>query len=120
MPSDSSTPPTISIDYVELPTLDLETAKTFYGNAFGWTFIDYGPQYVAFESGKLSGGFAKTESISKGGVLVILYTDNLEDTLHAVQTHGGKIIQEIFPFPGGRRFHFADPSGNELAIWSDK
>lgn len=120
MSSDTSVPPSISIDYVEFAALDLDATKAFYGKAFGWTFVDYGPQYLAFESGKLSGGFAKSESVSKGGALVILYAENLESALEAVKNHGGKIVQDIFAFPGGHRFHFTDPSGNELAVWSDK
>lgn len=90
--------------------------------AFGWHFTDYGPDYVAFSESGLEGGF---RSIEEGedlmnGALVILYHENLPAIKDQVIKAGGKIVQEIFSFPGGRRFHFADPSGNELAIWSDK
>lgn len=114
----NSSPQQIQINYVEFPTTDLGEAKRFYGGAFGWTFEDYGPEYVAFESGALSGGFAKTDAVEAGGALVILYADDLEAVQRAVIEHGGEITSEPFSFPGGRRFHFADPSGNELAIWT--
>lgn len=111
---------TIRIDYVELPIVDLEAAKRFYGGAFGWTFVDYGPEYVAFETGHLSGGFAKVDETSKGGPLVILFAHDLEGVRDRAVENGAEIAKEIFSFPGGRRFHFLDPSGNELAVWSDK
>ncbi len=107
------------IDYIEFQGTDLEALKTFYGNAFGWSFVDYGPDYVEFNDGALTGGFAKGEQIA-AGALVILYSDNLEQSLETVKTNGATVVKEIFSFPGGRRFHFTDPAGNELAIWSDK
>jgi uncharacterized protein len=117
MPSDRT------IDYIELPANDLEAAKRFYSDAFGWTFVDYGPDYCAFNDGRLDGGFFRSEassSTSTGAALVVLFADELEDTLQRVTQHGGSIIRPIFAFPGGRRFHFADPNGNELAVWSEK
>jgi len=108
------------IDYIELPTVDLTEAKRFYGKVFGWTFVDYGPDYTSFNDGRLDGGFRKEPTVQSGGPLIILYSLNLELIKEKVRSAGGTIIKDIFEFPGGRRFHFTDPSGNELAIWSDK
>lgn len=108
------------IDYIELPATDIPATKAFYGGAFGWTFTDYGPDYLAFQDGETDGGFEKVPSVTRGGPLVILYSSELENTLATVEKHGGKIAKAIFSFPGGRRFHFLDPNGNELAVWSDK
>ena len=108
------------INYIEFSASDLVEIKAFYTAAFGWTFTDYGPEYTAFNDGTLDGGFAKSTSPADTGPLVILYSDNLEDSLTTVKDCGGNISKPIFEFPGGRRFHFLDPAGNELAIWSDK
>ncbi|KAB1086935.1 VOC family protein [Neorhizobium galegae] len=109
------------IDYIEFAVKDVEAAKAFYGSAFGWTFTDYGPDYCEFQDGRLTGGFAKSMNVTaKGGPLVILFAENLENALERVGKAGGRIVKPIFSFPGGRRFHFADPEGYELAIWSDK
>ena len=108
------------IDYVELPTVDIVEAKRFYGEVFGWKFVDYGPDYASFSDGKLDGGFSKESTVQRGGPLVIIYSINLELIKESVKSAGGTIVKDIFEFPGGRRFHFTDPSGNELAIWSDK
>ena len=111
------------INYIELPARDLDPIQRFYEGAFGWTFTDYGPEYRAFNDGTTDGGFYKADlsSLTKNGaVLVVLYAKDLEKTMNAVQGNGGKIIKDIFAFPGGRRFHFTDPNGNELAVWSDK
>ncbi len=108
------------IDYIELPTLDINEAKRFYGELFDWKFVDYGPEYTSFNDGKLDGGFRKEPTVQTGGPLIIIYSINLELIQEKVKSAGGTIIKEIFEFPGGRRFHFTDPSGNELAIWSDK
>jgi predicted enzyme related to lactoylglutathione lyase len=108
------------IDYIELPTVDLMEAKRFYGEVFGWKFVDYGPEYTSFNDGRLDGGFRKEPAVQIGGPLIIIYSINLELIQEKVKSAGGTIIKEIFEFPGGRRFHFTDPSGNELAIWSDK
>ena len=108
------------INYVELLSNDLESTKEFYSSAFGWTFTDYGPTYTAFSESGLEGGFAKTDGPIVNGALVVLYHENLEQIKIRVEQAGGNIAKDIFSFPGGRRFHFTDPSGNELAIWSDK
>lgn len=108
------------IDYIELPTTDIEVAKAFYSGVFGWKTQDWGPDYSSFEDGRLAGGFRKEAEVASGGPLVVMYALDLEATVAAVRSHGGTIVKEIFSFPGGRRFHFKDPSGNELAVWSDK
>ncbi|MCZ6713424.1 MAG: VOC family protein [Deltaproteobacteria bacterium] len=107
------------IDYLEFGSTDLAKTKAFYSRAFGWRFTDWGDTYVSFEDGRLGGGFELRDSVEGGGALVILYAVDLEGTEAAVREHGGAIVKEIFEFPGGRRFHFEDPSGNELAVWSD-
>ncbi len=109
-----------SINYIEFPAEDLEAVKDFYTKAFGWKFTDYGPEYIAFNDGVLDGGFTKGTVSGEAGPLVILYSNDLEKSLAAVEACGGTIVKPIFDFPGGRRFHFADPAGNQLAIWSQK
>ena len=108
------------IDYIEFPATDIAATKNFYTTVFGWKFTDYGPDYVSFEDGRLSGGFEKTDSVSKGGPLIVLFSSELEKTRQAVIAAGGTISKPVFTFPGGFRFHFLDPNGNELAVWSDK
>jgi predicted enzyme related to lactoylglutathione lyase len=108
------------IDYIELPTTDIGTAKAFYSAVFGWRMQDWGPDYASFEDGRVTGGFRKEEQVVPGGPLVVMYAVDLEAIEAAVRANGGTIVEEIFSFPGGRRFHFTDPSGNELAVWSDK
>lgn len=111
------------IDYVEFPAADLDAAKTFYGELFGWTFEDYGADYCAFSDGRLEGGFHRTELSSNadsGAALIVFYARDLEALKARVLDLGGTIKTDIFPFPGGRRFHFLDPNGNELAVWSDR
>lgn len=110
------------INYVEMPSQNLEATKKFFGEAFGWSFIDYGPEYVAIQNAGLDGGFFKSDHVAttrSGSVLVVLYSNDLEVTLDKVKQSGGAIIQDIFTFPGGRRFHFSDPNGNEYAVWSE-
>ena len=107
------------IQYVEFLSNDLEKAKDFYSKAFGWEFTDYGPEYTAFEGDYVDGGFAIGEPV-KGSVMVILYSDTLEESKQKVTDAGGVLTRDIFSFPGGRRFQFTDPDGNELAVWSDK
>jgi predicted enzyme related to lactoylglutathione lyase len=110
------------IDYIEFPAGDLEKAKAFYSAAFGWSFQDYGPDYCAFQDAGVDGGFYRAPlraAASEGSALVVIYADDLEATLDRVIECGGTIVKEIFSFPGGRRFHFADPNGNELAVWSE-
>ena len=108
------------IDYIEFSATDIAAVKNFYTAVFGWKFTDYGPDYTSFEDGRISGGFAKAPSISGNGVLVVIYSSELEKTKDAVVRNGGKITKPPFDFPGGRRFHFTDPNGNELAVWSEK
>jgi uncharacterized protein len=108
------------IDYVEFGARDLDEIRRFYGTAFGWSFQDYGPSYISFDDGRLTGGFTTATAAGRGGPLVILYAAELEQVQAAVAAAGGRIAQPIFSFPGGRRFHFLDPAGNELAVWSDR
>ena len=108
------------INYVEFKAKDLEAIKKFYSSVFGWQFTDYGPDYVAFNESGIEGGFRQWNEEIVNGALVILYHSNLEEIKETVIANGGIIIEDIFSFPGGRRFHFTDPAGNELAIWSDK
>ena len=106
------------IDYVEFPGGDLAPLKRFYGQAFGWTFTDYGPTYAAISEG-LDGGFQADAAEAPATPLVILYAHDLEAMEAKVRAAGGAIARPIFAFPGGRRFHFTDPGGNELAVWSE-
>lgn len=111
------------INYVEFPANNLAATKSFFGQVFGWSFKDFGSEYTAFSDSGVKGGFFKSElkaDTAKGSALVVLYSSDLEDTQAKVVEAGGSIVKEIFSFPGGRRFHFAEPSGNELAVWSDK
>jgi predicted enzyme related to lactoylglutathione lyase len=105
------------IDYVEMPGSDLAEVKRFYGDAFGWRFIDYGPEYAAFDEG-LDGGF-RADAPGAARPLVVLFASDLEAMEAKVRGAGGEISTPIFAFPGGRRFHFTDPAGNELAVWSE-
>lgn len=113
-----------AIDYIELQVTDLTAAKAFYTGAFGWTFNDYGPSYAGFIDGRRAGEAGgltlNADAKTGGGPLVILYSDALEESVAAVRAAGGTVTKEIFSFPGGRRFQFADPSGNELGVWSDR
>lgn len=110
------------IDYIEFQAADLERAKAFYTQVFDWEFTDYGPEYCSFSNAGVYGGIRKSEkaaSASEGSVLVVLYSQKLEETQAKIELAGGRIIQPVFDFPGGRRFHFTDPHGNEFAVWSD-
>ena len=111
------------INYVELAAKDLEATKEFFSQAFSWTFTDYGPDYTAYEGrGHVDCGFYRADKSSdseKGGALIILYSEKLEESESKVKRAGGKIVKEIFDFPSGRRFQFKEPSGNEFAVWSD-
>ncbi|MDP9122758.1 MAG: VOC family protein [Acidobacteriota bacterium] len=107
------------IDYVEFPATDIAATKHFYTTLFGWSFEDYGPDYTSFNDGRLSGGFYATLEVQPGGPLVVLYSTDLEALKARISGAGGTIVRDTFDFPGGRRFHFADPSGNQLAAWSD-
>ena len=107
------------IDYIELPALNITKTKQFFSDVFGWKFVDYGPDYTSFDDGNLTGGFYKTSAIQKGGTLIVIYSTQLEPMQSKIVKAGGQIIRPTFEFPGGKRFHFSDPNGNELAVWSD-
>ncbi|MFO0667885.1 MAG: VOC family protein [Polyangiaceae bacterium] len=109
-----------AIDYIEFSVTDVAEAKRFYREAFGWAFNDYGPDYAGIvrHGGGESGGVCKVPRVTSGGPLVVLYSDDLDATLGKVRSAGGRIVKEPFEFPGGRRFHFADPFGNELGVWA--
>jgi uncharacterized protein len=106
------------IDYIEFTVRDIARSRDFYGSAFGWSFKDYGPTYCEFSDGRLTGGFMTGEPASAGGPLVILYADDLVATQQRLEDAGARISKPIFAFPGGRRFHFIDPDGYELAVWA--
>ena len=109
-----------AIDYVEFTVRDLAASKRFYSAAFGWEFNDYGPDYAGIKGpdGEV-GGMYPTAELRSGGPLVILYSKDLDKSVAAVRSAGGKVTKDPYTFPGGRRFHFTDPSGNELAVWSE-
>jgi predicted enzyme related to lactoylglutathione lyase len=115
----------LQMDYIEFPATDIEATKRFYNQVFGWKFQDWGPTYTSFHDGRLAGGFngesqpAVADAVKTRGVLVVLYATSLDDIYGKVKAAGGKIVRETFDFPGGKRFHFADPNGNELAVWSE-
>ena len=114
-------PSNLKLNYVEFPATDIPATKKFFENAFNWTFEDFGPDYSSFSDQGLSGGFYKsdlTSVASKGAALLVLLSEDLENTQSIVESVGGKISTQIFSFPGGRRFHFIEPSGNEFAVWS--
>ena len=115
----SQAPHNHQIDYIELPATDIPKIKEFYSSVFGWKFEDYGPDYTSFVDGRIAGGFTTDAPLPLKGILVVLYTSDLEGTVAKVKAAGASISKEIFSFPGGRRFHFMDPSGNELAVWSE-
>ena len=111
------------INYVEFPSKDLPITKAFFAKVFGWTFTDYGPDYTAFADEGLDGGFFKSDLSSateNGSALLVFYSADLAKTQVKIENAGGSILKPIFAFPGGRRFHFSDPTGNEFAVWSDK
>jgi hypothetical protein len=113
-----------TIDYIEFTVSDMAAAKHFYAAAFGWTFNDYGPEYAGIQrDGRVDaevGGLRLDSEVVAGGPLVILFSSDLAESVAAVRAAGGRILKQPFDFPGGRRFHFADPSGNELAVWAEK
>ncbi len=111
------------LDYVEFPAARPERTREFFAKAFGWSFEEFGPDYCAFSDQGLDGGFYRSELYSttqNGAALLVFYSEDLEATLARVEEAGGRIEKPIFEFPGGRRFHFCEPSGNEFAVWSDK
>jgi len=111
------------LNYVEFATSDLSATKHFFSTVFNWQFTDYGEQYSAFDHQGLDGGFYQAELASKtasGGALLVFYSENLANTQAKIEAAGGEINVPVFDFPGGRRFHFIEPSGNEFAVWSDR
>ncbi len=111
------------INYVEFPSKNIAATKKFFGEVFGWTFVDYGSDYVAFFNAGLDGGFFKSDQVvstKSGSALIVLYSTELEKTRNKIEAAGGQIIKPVFEFPGGQRFHFTDPNANEYAVWSDK
>jgi len=108
------------IDYVEVPVNDLKKTRAFFEDLFGWTFQAWGDEYMSFSDGRLDGGFRlAAEALPPGGVLIVFFSEDLERDVERVQELGATISQEIFSFPGGRRFHFIDPGGTEFAIWGE-
>ena len=107
------------IDNIEFNVADIARSKAFYAAVFDWSFVDYGPTYTEFSDGRMTGGFTTGEPVRPGGPLVILYAQDLGTTELRLKAAGAKISREVFSFPGGRRFHFIDPDGYELAVWSD-
>ena len=110
------------ISYIEIPAKNIEATKAFFTEVFGWSFVDYGPDYCSFSAQGVDGGFYKSDlvaSTEKGSPLIVLYSNLLEATHEKIEQAGGEIIKPIFSFPGGRRFHFSDPNGNEYAVWSE-
>ena len=111
-----------TINYVEFPATNLEATKAFFEAVFGWSFVDYGPDYTAFSGQGLDGGFFRSHlvaSVETGSALIVFYSDRLEDTQSKIENAGGRILKPIFAFPGGRRFQFAEPSGNEFGVWTE-
>jgi len=110
------------INYIEFPAKDIEATKVFFTKVFGWSFVDYGSEYTAFSNEGIDGGFFKSDltvSTDNGSALIVFYSKELEQTQSKIVNAGGSIIRPIFSFPGGHRFHFCEPSGNEYAVWSD-
>ena len=111
------------INYVEFPAKDFQATKTFFTKVFNWSFADYGAEYIAFSNEGLDGGFYKSDlssSATNGSALMVFYSNDLKATQLKIENAGGNIIEPIFAFPGGSRFHFTDPNDNEFAVWSDK
>ncbi len=106
-----------TINYVEFNVADIDRSKQFYGQAFGWSFTDFGPDYCEFSDGDMKGGFDATGPVRSGGPLIVLYGHDLDNLQVAIVEAGGEIVKTVFEFPGGRRFHFTDPDGYELAVW---
>ena len=111
-----------AVDYVELTVTDLEQAKRFYADAFDWQFNDYGPGYAGIRSPQGDsevGGLRTGQEVRPGGPLVLPYSTDLDRSVEAVTNAGGRVVNGPYEFPGGRRFHFADPSGNQLGVWAE-
>lgn len=109
-----------TINYLELPAIDITAMKNFYGPLFGWEFTDYGPKYCEFRDKTITGGFDTSLTTTSDGPTVIFYSNNLDESKKQITEAGGVITIDTFEFPGGKRFHFSDPSANHLAVWTDK
>lgn len=108
------------INYIEIPAKDIVATQTFFSTVFGWSFTDYGPEYCSIDNASIDGGFYLSDQVSltqQGSVLVVLYSDDLTASMQCIVANGGTVIRDIFSFPGGSRFHFTDPNGNEFALW---
>jgi predicted enzyme related to lactoylglutathione lyase len=110
----------LPIDYIEFPATDIAATKRFYQDVFAWVFTDYGPDYTSFADGRIAGGFTKETQVGGLGPLIVIYAEDLAAVQEKIKAANGKIVKPTFEFPGGKRFHFTDPSGNELSVWSDK
>ena len=111
------------IDYLEFASLNIDASKTFFSKVFDWQFEDYGPDYAAFSNQGVDGGFYSSDTVATtqdGAPLTVFYSDDIDSVLAAVKAADGKVVKAIFDFPGGRRFQFIEPGGNELAVWTDK
>ncbi|MEG0185521.1 MAG: VOC family protein [Stenotrophomonas sp.] len=110
------------LDYVEFASRDPAASRAFFEAVFGWSFVDYGPDYTAFDDGRLQGGFFRgtPQRASEGAPLLVVYADQLAPMEEAVRAAGGEIVRGVFSFPGGSRFQFVEPGGNELAVWSER
>lgn len=112
------------INYLEYPAKDLAKTKLFFAEVFNFAFTDYGPEYTAFDvDAGINGGFYKADvssNTANGACLTVFYSNDLNAIESKIVLHGGKIVKPCFDFPGGRRFHFADPNGNEFAVWSEQ
>lgn len=118
--TDAPVPPVHhAIDYIEIAVADLNAAKRFYDAAFGWEFTDYGPTYAGIRraDGGEQGGLSGSGTRPRGGPLVLLWSADLDATAASVTAAGGTVVEGPYDFPGGRRFHFLDPAGNELGVW---
>ena len=108
------------INYLEIPALNMQATKDFFSAVFDWGFTDYGPEYSSFDNASIDGGFYLADtvaSVASGSILIVLYSEDLAASASKVIEHGGSIVRETFSFPGGCRFHFCDPNGNEFAVW---
>jgi predicted enzyme related to lactoylglutathione lyase len=111
------------INYIEIPAKDISQTKLFFKSVFDWKFVDFGPEYVAFSDAGINGGFYRSDNVvstKNGSVLIVFYSKDLHKTQTKITDSGGSIIKPVFSFPGGRRFHFGDPNGNEYAVWTDQ
>ena len=110
------------INYLEFPAKDIEATKKFFTTVFDWSFVDYSDTYTAFSNAGIDGGFFQSDlsvATDNGSALIVFYSKDLAQTQANIEAARGVIIKPVFSFPGGRRFHFSDPNGNEYAVWSD-